>query len=94
MNGKEIKKLRQDLGFSQTMLAERIGASPSHISKWENDRNKISQGYIHKIKMLRAYVHPGKDSAENMESIATTLEVIAYALINHAERLRGKKDNE
>ena len=46
---KEIKKLRQDLGFSQTMLAERIGASPSHNSKWENNRNKISQGSTHKI---------------------------------------------
>jgi hypothetical protein len=29
-----------------------------------------------------------------MESIATTLEVIAYALINHAEGIRGKKDNK
>lgn len=37
--GKQIKKYRNEMGFSQDELAEKIFVSRQTISNWENDRN-------------------------------------------------------
>lgn len=54
MKGKDIKRLRKRIGYTQNQLAEAIGfKSKSAISAWENSRRDIAlvnSYYNHKIE--------------------------------------------
>lgn len=50
--GNNLKKLRQKHGFSQELLAEKLGISRQAISKWENETSKPSTGNLIKITNL------------------------------------------
>jgi DNA-binding transcriptional regulator YiaG len=43
LSGEEVRFLRKWVGYSATELAETTGYSPSIISRWENDRQKIGK---------------------------------------------------
>lgn len=40
--GKKIAELRRAKGWTQTQLAEKVGVHPSHITRWERDKNQPS----------------------------------------------------
>lgn len=37
MTGNEIRKARQELGFTQVELAERLGVTSNTVARWERD---------------------------------------------------------
>jgi transcriptional regulator with XRE-family HTH domain len=41
MSGKEFRRLRESLGYSQAMLSREIDVSIRGISRWENDEVPI-----------------------------------------------------
>jgi transcriptional regulator with XRE-family HTH domain len=41
-----IKQIREDLGLSQTELAQRMGVQQSTVSKLENDRSNLTLGKL------------------------------------------------
>jgi transcriptional regulator with XRE-family HTH domain len=40
--GQKIAELRRSKGWTQTQLAEKVGVHPSHITRWERDKNQPS----------------------------------------------------
>ena len=40
--GQKILKLRKQKGWTQTQLAEKAGVHPSHVTRWERDKNQPS----------------------------------------------------
>ncbi len=49
---KSIKVLRQELGISQRMLAQRIGVAPQTVWRWEHGLGKPSPMAQEKLKRL------------------------------------------
>ena len=52
MNGVKIQEKRAELGWSQSELGRRLGVSPQHISKWENNHVAISPHYERELNEL------------------------------------------
>ena len=45
ITGEELRKYRKLKRLKQSDIAKAIGVTPAQISKWENERMMISQGY-------------------------------------------------
>ena len=52
MTGKELKKIREKMGFTQKQLAKELGVSKVTISGWERGRHVMSQRYERHINLL------------------------------------------
>lgn len=50
--GNNLKRLREKNGFSQELIAEKIGVSRQAVSKWENDTSNPSTENLIKISKL------------------------------------------
>lgn len=50
--GKRIREIRNNLGLDQREFAEKINATVSALSNWENGRNKPKDGTLNKIAEL------------------------------------------
>jgi len=51
MDGDEIRKTREERGWSQTELANKMGVAASQISRWESGRT-ISRRNLNQIKLI------------------------------------------
>lgn len=51
LNGKEIRFLRKSMGLNGKDFADRIGLSPAHLSKLENDREPINPRFERQLRM-------------------------------------------
>lgn len=58
MLGKDLKKIRQDLGLSQSTLAKELGISVRQIVNLENGKTPIRELYIEKISILKEIISP------------------------------------
>ena len=47
--GMNVKKLRETKGYSQEMVAEKLGVSRQAVSKWENNISEPSTENLLKI---------------------------------------------
>lgn len=47
--GLKIAKLRKSKGWTQTQLAERVGVHPSHVTRWERDKNQPSTNTLREL---------------------------------------------
>jgi DNA-binding XRE family transcriptional regulator len=47
--GKQMRKLREDLGMTQSAIAEKTGIPQSHISRLENGEHSANRGTLDKI---------------------------------------------
>ena len=50
--GKQIKKARQDSGYTQSQLASKIGCSVNTVSRWEQDKYSPSAKDLTKLAHL------------------------------------------
>ena len=48
-NGKELRRLRKDKGYSQLLLAIDVGTSPSRISDAENGKTEMRTETLQRI---------------------------------------------
>ena len=48
----ELKKLRQQQGWSQEDLARNLGVSFATVNRWENDKTKPSRLAVEKIQVV------------------------------------------
>ena len=48
----ELKKLRQQQGWSQEDLARKIGVSFATVNRWENGKTKPSRLAVEKIQVV------------------------------------------
>ena len=48
----ELKKLRQQQGWSQEDLARTLGVSFATVNRWENGKNKPSRLAVEKIQVV------------------------------------------
>ena len=56
MEKEEILKIRGQLGLTQSQFAAKLQVYPSHVSKWEQGKNKISRKNEDKIwELLRQW---------------------------------------
>lgn len=53
LNGTEIRFLRKSMGLKSLQLAEKLAVSPEHLSRFENNKQPITEVYE---KLLRAAV--------------------------------------
>lgn len=56
--GAEIRFLRKSMGLCGADFAERIGASPSTVSRWEHDHDEIGPTYDRLLRMMVANSTP------------------------------------
>ena len=49
LDGKKLKKLREDAALTQSALGSKIGTDGNLVSRWENERAQPSQHYIIKL---------------------------------------------
>ncbi len=47
--GQKIAKLRKSRGWTQGQFAEQVGVHPSHVTRWERDRNQPAVSALSKI---------------------------------------------
>jgi transcriptional regulator with XRE-family HTH domain len=47
--GQKIAELRRSKGWTQTQLAEKVGVHPSHITRWERDKNQPSASGLNEL---------------------------------------------
>jgi transcriptional regulator with XRE-family HTH domain len=47
--GQKISKLRKLKGWTQAQLAEKVGVHPSHITRWERDKNQPSSSTLKEL---------------------------------------------
>lgn len=52
MDGSEIKKLRKQLGYTQTEFGEKLGAKLRTVQSWEDNSRKISQSTLILLNQL------------------------------------------
>ncbi|MBA7611570.1 hypothetical protein ES703_18796 [subsurface metagenome] len=52
MNGQEVRKLREKLGYTQLQLAIALHVSPGTVHRWENDKVKPSPLATDKLRIL------------------------------------------
>ncbi len=60
MLGKDLKKIREDLGLSQGALAKELGVSVRQIVNLENGKTPIRELYIEKISILKETISSTK----------------------------------
>ena len=53
MTGKQILKLRRDLGITQQQLADAIGAQRETVARWEAGRNQPRGANLKALMELR-----------------------------------------
>jgi len=54
--GKELKELRQSIGFNQTQFSELTGIHQSSISKYENNTNEMTYNlFRHCVEKVEEY---------------------------------------
>lgn len=63
-----IKKRREELGWPQTKLAEKLGVDPSYLNRIENGAK--TPGNIKFLEQLAACLELGKDESEKLFSAA------------------------
>lgn len=54
MTGKEIRVLRQQLGWTQVALADAVGVTSNTVARWERDEMAISEPTIRLLKKIAA----------------------------------------
>ncbi len=64
----EIRFLRKYLGLSGRDLAARMGVSPETVSRWENDRQPMSETNERLLRAIAAHESPVDDYAEALPS--------------------------
>jgi transcriptional regulator with XRE-family HTH domain len=54
MTGKEIRALRQKLGWTQAALAEALGVTSNTVARWERDEMAISEPTVRLLYKIAA----------------------------------------
>lgn len=52
MDGKELKKLRNDLGLSVAKASRQVEVNPRTWARWERDEQAIPDGAIRLLRLL------------------------------------------
>ena len=60
MKGKELRRLRQGLGWTQQQLADEIGVAQNSVARWERDELGMKLPVEKLIRMLVAQHQTGK----------------------------------
>ena len=61
--GMRMKELRESIGISQAVLAERINATQSSVNRYENGQSPPPLDYLRqRLLELRAYGSPNSDT--------------------------------
>jgi transcriptional regulator with XRE-family HTH domain len=54
MTGKEIRALRQQLGWTQVSLADAVGVTSNTVARWERGEMAISEPTVRLLKKIAA----------------------------------------
>jgi transcriptional regulator with XRE-family HTH domain len=54
VTGKEIRALRQKLGWTQAALAEALGVTSNSVARWERDEMAISEPTVRLLHKIAA----------------------------------------
>ncbi len=57
MTGKEIRVLRQQLGWTQVALADAVGVTSNTVARWERGEMAISEPTARLLKKIAAERH-------------------------------------
>jgi transcriptional regulator with XRE-family HTH domain len=52
MSGKELKKIRRRLGWTQVQLAEAMNVTPNSVARWERDEVPIRESMATLARLL------------------------------------------
>ena len=53
MNGKGLRKRRQDLGMTQAELAEAVGVAPNTVARYERDESGIPEPVARLVMLIQ-----------------------------------------
>lgn len=85
VDGKLLKKLREERGLTQEQVGERVGVTLQAVSKWEQNRSDPDLGMI---PLLAKLYHVSADHLLGIENEAD--ESLQY----YADRIQNELDNE
>lgn len=83
LSGREARFLRKWLGWSGQDTADRLGFTPEHVSRWENDKVPISETADKLLRTLVLVRQPIDDYAEWDARLAVTGKADAEPLPVH-----------
>lgn len=81
--GSNIAKYRNNMGVSQTELAEYLGVSPQAVSKWEND---ISVPDIYLIPKIACFFNVSIDTLFGVSDLDAVKLMVSKYSVQHSEK--------
>jgi len=54
MKGRELRRIRQRLGWTQAQMAKEAGVASNTVARWERDEMQISEPVARLIKIIAA----------------------------------------
>ncbi len=86
LTGAEVRFLRKFLGWSGVDFAKRMGVTPESVSRWENDREKMSALADRPLRLMVVTREPVSDYSLD---VLAELEDEPAPILLHAKRERG-----
>lgn len=81
--GSNIAKYRNNMGVSQTELAEYLGVSPQAVSKWEND---ISVPDVYLIPKIACFFNVSIDTLFGVSDLDAVKLMVSKYSVQHSEK--------
>lgn len=88
MNGQEIRKLRQRLGWSLAEMARQVGASVDIIANWELDAERPDPDTINHLRQLTFHVETYSEQILQLPIAEKEMEDRGMSQLTHRELLK------
>ena len=88
LTGKEIRILRQRLGWSLAEMARRMGCKADLIQKWESESSLPDHDAMNQLQYLRNHVESYNDQIAQKPLVEKEMEERRMAQLTHRDLLK------
>lgn len=88
LNGREIRNLRQRLGWSVAEMARRMGCGTDLIQKWESDETQPDSEALNQLRYLSNYLDSYSEQIAQKPLVEKTMEERRMAQLTHRDLLK------
>ncbi len=87
-NGREIRTLRQRLGWSMAEMARRMGCSGALIQEWESEARTPDHDAMNQLCYLQNHVDSASEAVAQMPVVEKELQSRGVAQLTHRDLLK------
>lgn len=88
MSGKEIRILRQRLGWSLAEMARQMGGSVELVNSWETNAAQPDSESLNQLKYLKDYVDLNSDYISNTPAVEIEIAERGLAQLTYRDLLK------